>query len=68
MATRRVSDINSQDGIADSTTANGLRLTPYTYAKLVKYTSINSFENPNILRSYVYGTNKGVYRSSVQRY
>ena len=46
----------------------GLRLTPYTYAKLVKYTSTNSFENPNILRSYVYGTNKGVYRSSVQRY
>ena len=46
----------------------GLRLTPYTYAKLVKYTSTNSFENPNILRSYVYGTNKGNYRSSVQRY
>lgn len=46
----------------------GLRLTPYTYNKLVKYTSTNSFENPNILRSYVYGTNKGNYRSSVQRY
>ena len=43
----------------------GLRITPYTYSKLVKYTSTNSFENPNILRSYVYGTNKGIYRSSV---